>query len=71
MWGRLSDVANNVAGLVTPANADQSNDDLVETKSLLESTEEELRNALQIIKDRDREISSLSHVNASSAEVLA
>ena len=70
MWGRLSGVANNVAGLVAPVYDEQVDNELVETKDMLETTQQKLKTALKIIEDRDRDILNSSKANASSAEVL-
>ena len=70
MWGRLSGVANNVAGLVAPVYDEQVDNELVETKDMLETTQQKLKTALKIIEDRDRDVLNSSKANASSAEVL-
>eukprot|EP00116_Pleurobrachia_bachei_P004226 sb/3464488/ len=60
MWGRLSNVASGVAGLVA---APPESDELTETRELLNHTQEELRAALQTIEERDREIQNLSRAS--------
>ena len=60
MWGRLSNVASGVAGLVT---APVEGDELAETRELLTHTQEELRAALHTIEERDREIQNLSRAS--------
>ena len=58
MWGRLSNVASGVAGLVAAPP-----DELTETRELLNHTQEELRAALQTIEEREREIQNHSRAS--------
>eukprot|EP00116_Pleurobrachia_bachei_P003618 sb/3463880/ len=56
MWGRLSNVASGV-------DAPPESDELTETRELLNHTQGELRAALQIIEERDREIQNHSRAS--------
>ena len=70
MWGRLSGVASGVAGLVTAQGDEALREDLDQTQEALIETQRQLKDALKIIEDRDREILNLSKTNGSTAQVI-